>query len=60
LLNHILPASSFGGGNCPSTFITDDLDAERNALHSTWHSVRRRRKNTTGRREGERVVVEKK
>jgi len=41
---HILPAFSFGGGNCPSTFITDDSDAERNALHSAWPSVRRRGK----------------
>jgi len=36
LLKQILPESSFGGSNCPATFMTDDSDAEENALLSTW------------------------
>ena len=36
LLQTILPAVSFGGQGYPSLFITDDSDAERNALHSCW------------------------
>jgi len=36
LLQTILPAVSFGGQGHPTLFITDDCDAERNALHSCW------------------------
>ena len=36
LLKQILPPSSFGGNGWPATFMTDDSDAERNALHSVW------------------------
>lgn len=36
LLKDILPPSSFGGSDCPVIFVTDDSDAERNALSSVW------------------------
>ena len=36
LLKDILPTSSFGGSDCPAIFVTDDSDAERNALSSVW------------------------
>lgn len=36
LLKQILPSSSFGDSGYPATFMTDDSDAERNALRSVW------------------------
>lgn len=36
LLKNILPSTSFGGHGYQATFITDDSDAERNALQAVW------------------------
>jgi hypothetical protein len=36
LLQSILPTPSFGGTNYPHVFITDDSDAERNAINTCW------------------------
>jgi len=36
LLKSILPSNCFGGTGYPSIFMTDDSDAERNALHGCW------------------------